>query len=63
MKTYKIIFSFLLAFSFYMGGAQELELTAKDSIVSSSWVLGIGYNVVDDSATPFGDDFMNIKDT
>ena len=63
MKTYKIIFSLLLAFSFYMGGAQELELTAKDSIVSSSWVLGIGYNIVDDSATPFGDDFMNIKDT
>ncbi len=40
-----------------------LQLTAKDSVVLSSWVIGLGYNIVDDSATPFGQDFMNIKDT
>jgi outer membrane protein OmpA-like peptidoglycan-associated protein len=30
-------------------GAQELEMTAKDSIVKSSWIFGIGTNIVDDS--------------
>ncbi|MEB8330300.1 OmpA family protein [Flavobacteriaceae bacterium KMM 6897] len=42
---------------------EDMELTAKDSIVKSSWVAGIGMNIVDDSATPFGDNFLNIKDT
>lgn len=39
------------------------ELTARDSIVVSSWTVGAGYNIVDDSATPFGRDFLDIKDT
>ncbi|MEO1011784.1 MAG: OmpA family protein [Bacteroidota bacterium] len=38
-------------------------LTSKDSTVASAWVLGLGINIVDDSATPFGDEFLNIKDT
>ncbi len=41
----------------------SLQLTSKDSIVKSSWVLGLGFNIVDDTATPFGDTFMDIKDT
>ncbi len=28
---------------------EELQLTSKDSIVQSSWMLGLGYNFVDDS--------------
>ena len=41
----------------------SLQLTSKDSIVQSSWVLGLGFNIVDDTATPFGDTFLDIKDT
>ena len=41
----------------------SLQLTSKDSIVKSSWVLGLGFNIVDDTATPFGDTFLDIKDT
>lgn len=41
----------------------DLQLTSKDSIVQSSWVLGLGFNIVDDTATPFGDRFLDIKDT
>ncbi|RKN76927.1 OmpA family protein [Ulvibacterium marinum] len=42
---------------------EELQLTSKDSVVVSSWVVGLGLNIVDDSATPFGEDFLDIKDT
>lgn len=28
---------------------EELQLTAKDSIVQSSWMIGLGYNIIDDS--------------
>ncbi|MRX63776.1 OmpA family protein [Maribacter luteus] len=31
----------------------ELQLTSKDSIVQSSWMFGIGYNIVDDSGDVF----------
>ncbi len=41
----------------------SLQITSKDSIVKSSWVLGLGFNIVDDTATPFGDTFLDIKDT
>ena len=30
-----------------------LKLTAKDSIVQSSWMLGLGYNIIDDSGDVF----------
>ncbi|MGB6150976.1 MAG: OmpA family protein [Pricia sp.] len=33
--------------------AEALQLTAKDSIVQSSWMLGLGYNFVDDSGDVF----------
>ena len=41
----------------------SLQITSKDSIVKSSWVLGLGFNIVDDTATPFGETFLDIKDT
>lgn len=31
----------------------ELQLTSKDSIVQSSWIFGVGYNIVDDSGDVF----------
>ena len=38
--------------------AQEIpQLTPKDSIVQSSWVFGLGYNIVDDSGDVFDDLF------
>ena len=45
------------------GNAQETipELSSKDSVVSSSWMLGVGINIVDDSGDAFND-FTTIKD-
>ena len=74
MKNFTLLLCVLAALSFGQTYSQEdldvtvqdstvLKLTAKDSVVLSSWVIGLGYNIVDDSATPFGNDFMNIKDT
>ncbi len=38
--------------------AQEIpQLTSKDSIVQSSWMFGLGYNIVDDSGDVFDDLF------
>ncbi len=39
----------------------SLQLTSKDSIVQSSWMVGIGYNFIDDSGDAFND-FTTIKD-
>ncbi|PCJ92300.1 MAG: hypothetical protein COA50_15865 [Flavobacteriaceae bacterium] len=35
----------------------SLQLTSKDSIVQSSWMVGLGINIVDDSGDVFGDLF------
>ena len=32
---------------------EEIRLTAKDSIVQSAWMVGLGYNFVDDSGDVF----------
>lgn len=64
MKNYKLsLLIILVGFFPKYTHAQELEMTAKDSIITSYWSLGIGFNIVDDSATPFGRDFLNIDDT
>jgi len=66
MKTYNVIFSLMLCLwagtSIAQSGCSDC-LTPKDSTVTSSWVLGVGINIVDDSATPFGSDFLRIKET
>ena len=49
MKTYAFAITFLCAISYNYSGAQELQLNAKDSVVASSWMIGLGYNFVDDS--------------
>lgn len=53
MKTYKYLLILLLALPLNFVNAQELRLTAKDSIVSSAWMVGLGYNFVDDSGDMF----------
>ncbi|PKB44668.1 OmpA family protein [Cellulophaga sp. RHA19] len=39
--------------------AQDLQLTAKDSVVKSSWMFGLGYNFVDDSGDVF-DELLDV---
>ncbi len=64
MKKNILYFSISLLLSTNLILAQEeLQLTSKDSLVLSSWVVGLGINIVDDTATPFGEQFLNIDDT
>jgi outer membrane protein OmpA-like peptidoglycan-associated protein/opacity protein-like surface antigen len=49
MKTYSLGIAIFCAISFNYSSGQELQLTSKDSIVTSSWMIGLGYNFVDDS--------------
>ncbi|WP_052958652.1 OmpA family protein [Maribacter thermophilus] len=59
----KILLSFLLACALVNTtiAQEELEITAKDSIVQSSWMFGIGFNAVDDSGNVF-DGLFNVSD-
>lgn len=46
------LFALVLAYLSYnpvFSQEEELQLTAKDSIVQSSWMIGLGYNIIDDS--------------
>ncbi|APQ18493.1 OmpA family protein [Maribacter hydrothermalis] len=54
MRTIKY-FSFLLLFlaANISKAQEELQITAKDSIVQSSWIVGVGFNAVDDSGNVF----------
>lgn len=50
------LFALLLAhlsFTSVFSQEEDLQLTSKDSIVQSSWMLGLGYNFVDDSGDAF----------
>ena len=54
MKTFTHCMVLLLCVSFNLLQAQEeLQLTEKDSLVKSSWMFGLGYNIVDDSGDVF----------
>ncbi|WP_289039745.1 OmpA family protein [uncultured Zobellia sp.] len=58
MKTYTYYIVAMLCASVNLLQAQEeLQLTKKDSIVKSSWMFGIGYNIVDDSGDVFDELF------
>ncbi|MEP3374491.1 MAG: OmpA family protein [Maribacter dokdonensis] len=60
MKTTKIFsFIFLLVLSSVTFAQDELQITAKDSVVQSSWIVGIGLNAVDDSGNVF-DGIFNV---
>jgi OOP family OmpA-OmpF porin len=63
MEYFRFIPILILCLLLNSISAQEMQLTSKDSIVSSSWHFGLGYTFIDDSATPFGRDFLAIKET
>lgn len=54
MKTYtqRILLSLCLNLTF-LQAQEDVQLTSKDSIVVSSWMVGLGYNIVDDSGDVF----------
>lgn len=60
MKTTKV-FGFLILFLAvnFTFAQDELLITSKDSIVQSSWIVGIGFNAVDDSGNVF-DGIFNV---
>lgn len=59
IKHYTLIAAFF--FSLATFAQEELKLTVKDSIVQSSWMLGLGYNFVDDSGD-VADGLFDFKD-
>ncbi|MEL6919339.1 MAG: OmpA family protein, partial [Bacteroidota bacterium] len=61
MKTYRLNFLVLACFMINNAISQELELTSKDSIVANSWIVGLGYNIVDDSGDVF-DNLFSVED-
>ncbi len=44
-----VLFCACLSYNSVFSQEEELQLTSKDSIVQSSWMIGLGYNFVDDS--------------
>jgi outer membrane protein OmpA-like peptidoglycan-associated protein len=63
-KITVIAFAFLMSLhsAFAQEQEEELRLSAKDSVVASSWMLGVGYTFVDDSGQVF-DDLFDIRAT
>lgn len=60
MKTAKIFgLLILLVLPSVFFAQDELQITAKDSIVQSSWIVGVGFNAVDDSGNVF-DGLFNV---
>ena len=60
MKTTKFFGFLILLLAVNFTFAQdELQITAKDSIVQSSWIVGVGFNAVDDSGNVF-DGIFNV---
>jgi OOP family OmpA-OmpF porin len=50
MKNFQTyIFTALCLVVSLVSAQESMELTAKDSIVKSSWMVGLGFNIVDDS--------------
>ncbi|WP_298480581.1 OmpA family protein [uncultured Maribacter sp.] len=58
-KHYTLITALFLSVTMF--GQENLQLTAKDSIVKSSWMFGLGYNFVDDSGD-VADGLFKFKD-
>ncbi|NAS12355.1 OmpA family protein [Poritiphilus flavus] len=54
MKAYKNVLAVAILLFFAKSfGQEEIALTAKDSIVKSSWMAGLGYTIIDDSGDVF----------
>ncbi|WP_350288818.1 OmpA family protein [uncultured Croceitalea sp.] len=61
MKTTRLTLLVITLLLFKTAFSQDFELTKQDSIVKSSWIFGIGFNVVDDAGSEFTD-FFNVED-
>lgn len=62
MKTSSLLLLILTVGVINFATSQEnLQISAKDSIVQSSWIIGLGYNAVDDSGNVF-DGLFNVSD-
>lgn len=61
MKAIKPILLITLVLISLSGTAQDVQLTKKDSIVTSSWIVGLGFNAVDDAGSEF-EDVFNFED-
>lgn len=62
MKKFLAFSTFILLVGSFSLYAQEMPtLTSKDSIIQSSWMVGVGWNFIDDSGDAFND-FTTIKD-
>lgn len=61
MKTSSVLTCFFLIFisNIISGQEDELQITSKDSIVQSSWMIGLGFNAVHDSGNMF-DGLLNV---
>ena len=59
VKHYALITALFLSVAMF--AQEDLKLTAKDSIVQSSWMFGLGYNFVDDSGD-VTDGLLKFKD-
>lgn len=61
MKIYRFILASFFVASITISSAQDLRLTHKDHMVKNSWMVGLGYNSVDDSGSTFKE-LLNIND-
>ncbi len=61
MKTTKLALFVCVFFSTITIYAQNLELGKQDSIVKKSWIVGVGFNAVDDAGSEFTNLF-NVSD-
>ena len=58
MNARPLLLALVFLFSFTLSAQeQDIELTKKDSIVQSFWLVSLGINIVDDSGDEFGDLF------
>ncbi|WP_430969159.1 OmpA family protein [Spongiimicrobium sp. 2-473A-2-J] len=63
MNAYKSNLLVVAFFALHCTFSQNNTSSTRDSIVKSAWTVGLGFNAVDDSATPFGRTFLDIKST
>ncbi|MCB4808615.1 OmpA family protein [Tamlana sp. 62-3] len=62
MKLKKRLLFVVLLVNIYAGFSQTPVLTEKDSIIKSSWIVGLGYHFVEDSGEVF-DNLLNFDST
>lgn len=57
MKAVKLVLLLVIFSISHSISSQDLKLTSKDTIVQSSWMVGLGFNFVDDSGDEFNELF------